>query len=557
MDGAIRRPRGGGGPGPGRFLGLVSFLALLAGAAPAAPLHRIFYGDEDVLRLDRGLLERAYGAKVHVLKGEGDPPRRPRRLRGTVLHLDPGYDAQFVVGDRNPQVEWDQLKKRIDRNFPGIGDIDDKWHEYNFLRRIGPAMAPPRMELATSFSPEPAGPAEAQAIARAVDRALKAHPRAKGGEALRERLVRLEALRLHMHGELGRSLIKVRLQNHSEGRLPKTDDDWLDTLLRYREETAPAVRRIEKRLEGSSVALQDEIFDLPWIEGRTLETMLDHPKRVVVQQMVGIDKEVRLHVVEGRILPGATFLRFYPVGQFLTPAEIAKVHRAVETGFLDRLPPAYRKICFTSDVFFETGTGRIRFLDLNTGLFSGYYFAEEDVFTTNRLAAALTGRTPPLLAELGTLEAEPMGPRKVRRIREFRRRYAPFFEGDVQEAFWDRILAHYRDRIAAAPRAATFRAALADLEAAGLDVASIYLQFFAWIQHEFPEAALAAAELETWARKIHAWDRELYTWVDGRRLAFSEEASDRPRPRRKKPRGAPRRWPRRTGSGNDDRDPEG
>jgi hypothetical protein len=104
-------------------------------AAPP-PLHRVIYADDPALRVDRRLAEQAYGAKLVVLPLTGSPPARPARLPGIVLHADVEADARWVLGERNPHVELWALKRSIPKDFPGVGDIDDKWHEYTFLTDV-------------------------------------------------------------------------------------------------------------------------------------------------------------------------------------------------------------------------------------------------------------------------------------------------------------------------------------------------------------------------------------------------------------------------------------
>lgn len=506
---------------------VAAWLLLLCPRLGARPFHRVMYADDPVLRLPRDLVERGYGAAVWVLPVEGRPPRRPVKKPGVVLHLDPASDADWVRGDHDPQVEFARLARRVSKVFRGVGDLEDKWNEYQFLGRACPDLAPPRMLRGGHFSREPSGPAEARGVAEAVERALAGQPRPSPW--LRRRLRALETLRRHIQAELGRAMVKIRRQDHSEGNVPRSDEDWLAIYLRYLRDTKPRVARIEREIQGTTLSLQEKVVYLPDIEGRVMERLLEAPDQVIAQSMIRIAKEVRVHVVEGRILEGASFLRFYPLGQYLTPGEIARVETAVREKLLAGLPEELRGLSLTPDVSIEEETGRLRILDLNAGLYSGYYFPEEDLITTNLLAAHLSGETTPLLVELAALRAAPMGPGKVAAIRGYRGRYARFLEGDVQESFWDRVLASYRELLAEDPSPARYQAALEDLLRAGLRTSSNLLQFAMEVQATWPRLRLPDEAARVWPARLHDMDPEIFVWAEDGRLRFSEERGDRQR----------------------------
>jgi hypothetical protein len=499
----------------------LALLVLLGSIAPlfaGAPFTRVVYDDDPVLKVDRALARDAFGGDILAIPTEGQAPRKPRTVAGILLHSDPAFDPDWVMGDRNPMVDYHAVKRAIPRALPGVGDIDDKWHEYRFVSRVGPEIAPPRMRLGSSFDPKPKDAAEKREVEALVAAAL-----GKRGapDVAREQVVRLELYRRRMFDALGKAIVKVRLLNHSEGRLPKTTHDWIGTYLLYVAKTKPEIERIQREIAGTSAWLQERIFNLPHIEGRTLEALLEQPGDLIVQEMIGIEKEVRMHVVEGKVLRGATFLRFYPVGQYLSRREIARIEDAMTKQFLARLPPELAKLSFTPDMVIETG-GRVRILDFNCGIESGYYWPTEDVITSNLLVERLTRAKTPLLAELDAIYAAQAGREKVERIRAFLAKYAWFRTGDVEESFWDRILAHYVEYVGENPTARRYGQALEDLKAAGLTTPTIYLQFIAECQATWPKLALPADELAALARRLHRADPEIAIDVTGHQLAWRE-----------------------------------
>ena len=447
-----------------------------------SPFLRVIYADDPALVLGRAGAERAYGAPLLIVPTGVTAPARPRGVRGTVLHLDPTEDPRWVQGDSNPMLEWAAVKERLSARFPGVGDVDDKWHEHRLLNHVAAEVAPPRTELAAVFGAEPPSADERAAAAAAV---LPYHAQAARAGVPVAELARLELLRCRMRAALGEGLLKSRTLCSSEGRLPSTADDWALQYLQYVTRARPVIERLQREVEGSSDTLESKIKDLPHVKGRVLEQLLLEPARVVVQKRLKIAKEVRVHVVEGRILAGATFLRFYPPGRYLRAREVDLVEGALKRHLLDRLPPDAARFSCSCDVVLEEATGQVTIIDLNAGLESGYYFPEEDVFTTNLLAARFTGQSTPFLDAFA--RAVVPGPRRARRLQKLFESISPITTGDVQEAFWDRVLAVVAQDVMAHPDGDTVRAVRAELAAAGLKRESIFRQFLSWVRDTFPD----------------------------------------------------------------------
>jgi hypothetical protein len=488
---------------------------------------RIVYDDDRILEQGRAFAERAYGARVHVVSTRGEAPAQPHALTGTLLHLDPLDDPAWARGESNPMLDYLALKEKLGSLY-GVGDIDDKWHEYRFLKRASPAIAPPRMELAETFAVQPISEEERRRAQAVVRRALAGRPRGESARA--DDLVRLEVVRARIHAAMGRAFLKVRDLNHSEGKLPCTDGDWVDLYVCYVSETKRAIERLEGEVAGTCATLESRITDLPHVSGRVLDLLLHNPVRVVAQAFAHIGREVRLHVVEGSVLGGATFLRFYPLGSYLSEAEATRVELAIESELLARLPPAIRRFSFSPDVMIEEGTGAVRVLDLNAGIESGYYYPEEDVLTTNLLAERFTGALTPVLVDFGHAMAQ-SGARRARAVQRMAKKLAPLFAGDVHESFWDRVLVHLVRDVAREPGAPALDAALEELVSAGVPRASIAHQLIAAVQDAHPDIVLSRECARRWVGRLNELEPAVATYVSDGRL-YATRAEPRHRPRR-------------------------
>ena len=123
-------------------LALAVVLSSFAFTAGAVEFHRIVYDDDSTLKLDRPLVEEAFGASLVELPSKGNPPRRPKSVRGVILYTDPEFDPQWVVGDRSPMGEYEKVKAAIEHSLK-LKDIDEKCDEYRFLKAVAPEIAPP------------------------------------------------------------------------------------------------------------------------------------------------------------------------------------------------------------------------------------------------------------------------------------------------------------------------------------------------------------------------------------------------------------------------------
>jgi len=501
--------------------GLWVGILLVAGCSEephsAGAFYRVVYQDDPILRIDPGLVEEAYGAKIYQVPVSGKPPKTPVSLKGTVLHVAL-EDQDWVRGERNPMIDFMELKCRISEEFPDIRDISDKWDEYRFLQKTTTTTTPMEMLRGSDFQPAPTQ-AQRDAIAQRVKEtaaSLKITQKKILADA-----VRVEILRGAIEDRLGRSILKIRLANHSEGHLPMTDGDWITLYLKYASETAPRVEAIAKALTGSQ-DLQDKIVDLPHISGRVLETLLNSPDEVIAQKMMKKGQELRLHVFEGKVIEGATFLRFYHLGEFAAPELIGDMENAIRTDFLDRLPENLKKFDHTSDVAWDEESQRPRIIDFNDGIESGYYWPEEDFITTNLLARAITGASTPVLDRLAAFQQAKLGPAKLGLLKGLLARYRPFLEGDVLEAFWDRVLANYQQVLRSDPTPETLAIILDQFYQAGLKKATIYHQFLSEAQRE---VKLGPAVALLWKDRLNALDAKLDTHLQDHFLIVTQKGT--------------------------------
>jgi len=474
-----------------RFACWLAFLLLgFSFSASAGPIvYRVIYEDDPILKQDRALIEKAYGAKLYIIPPSGQPPKSPVVLEGVVLPVDPVEDVKWVVGTQNPNLRFEKIQNRIQGELlfaiPDMKDIQEKWDEYRFLEKVAREVMPPEMHLGSEFDPASL-PAE---IRTQVETRVKQLMVSFGLKdvALESDLVRLESIRHLVNERMGKSIFKVRDFSHSEGKLPKSHKDWAQIFLDYHLTSRDQVKQLEKEVRGTSRSLDHEVVDLPNIEGRALEVLLREPSRTIVQKMISIQTEVRLHIVEGEILEGATFLRYYVFGKYLSREEMEKIHGVIRSELLPQLTRRFGKFSCTPDVVIESGTGRVRILDLNSDLQSGYFYPEEDLFTTNLLAARYSGEKTELLRDWDHVLEGRMAGDLAERARAFLQKYRPFVNEYNEGAFWDRVLLIYMDELRTEPTSERFAKALFQLARIGLRNSEIFYQFIREAQDRWPE----------------------------------------------------------------------
>ena len=495
--------------------------------------QKLGHGPDRSKELAKERMEEAYGSDLILMPFDNDtiapPGGKKIKVEGTFL-LSSYDDENWVETEKGKNIAQDflDLKRlmvaKMKVRFPDMKNISDKWDEYRFVSTLFPDAAPPEMHVATDFIDEKKIP---NGIKERVRASVKEVLRKKGlaaeheDEIVKIELVRaqmnfwlnktylLEDLKLAVGEKAQRAILKNRELNHSEGKLPKTDKNWAELFADYiKSGTRDKIKKIENEGAGG---FAEAILELPFREGFVLQTILHKPKDIIAQHMIELQREVRIHIVAGQILPDATFLRFYHINEYLPKEDKDKIHEAVERNFLAKLDPVTERPFFfcTPDVVIEKGTGMVRLLDFNDGIDSGYYEPDEDMFTTNQLAYFYRGEDdkPRYLKIFDNFaEISISDPQKLDSLKQFIDRSHHFMEGDVLNAYWDRITGSYLDQLAAlkdeTTKGAEFITALRHFEAAGLKEPEIFLQFIAHFQDDNADRKVSRAALREWKDKL-------------------------------------------------------
>jgi len=520
------------------------FAFFLAQSVLATDLYRVIYSDDPIRAhvkngRDFGIerdaqVEAAYGSRYVVVNAD-KKPKEPILVPGVLVNTAEDDDAWVKAELPQNNVGYNFDKK--------MSDLGGKFSEYQFVIRHTPKqgrnLAPPKMiegntilkksllsdeELATWRQIDDLNTREARAFRSLITKKVEAVSPEKL-EDIKNSIMK------YMGGD---SILKPNFRNHSEGNVPKAkaSKNWAASWEGYIKTTRPKIEQKLRELENkkSSESLQTFIFDWDFIEAKVLEELLLDPQSVVIQKMIDISKEVRVHIVRGKILEGATFLRMYPLGQYLTKAEINNIEKNVNSLFLNNLP---KDILFTSssDIAIEKGTGKMYLLDLNPGYYSGYFFPEEDLFTTHRLAKSFTKTDSAFLRRFEDFKNTPMGDpseEKLRLLKKIRKDYDKFIFGKDKfayehESFWDRVTRHYIDDVLSKnPTADELDLILSHYEAVPLKVTSIYYQLLNEVQ-EKTDVRLPQIRLAYWKKKFLEWNDSVAVTIENDKLVVKEK----------------------------------
>jgi len=487
---------------------LLILLAFCFFSYAEVPFHRTIYEDDPKLKeLGIEVLKEAYGAdSLIILPPQGTPPPKPKILPGVILHTDSFYDPDWVIGSlkTDPIIRSNKIERLINDDL-GLKDIDGKFDEFIFLSKFAQNIAPPDTEFISAFKEEALSQSSIEKIRTLVETHKSELSKTNiNTESLISQCLKLEAIRLSIQRSFGKSILKRNISFHSEGKLPKTIDDWPSLYLFYVLKTKPQIKQLTESLSSSSVPIEDKIIDLPFIEGGVLEAVLETPQEVVAQKMVKIGVEVRVHIVNGRILDGGTLLRYFELGEYLDPEKLELIHRTLEKEFLEKVRRHYSDFSASPDVIIEADSGKIRIIDLNCGLESGYYYPEEDIFTTNLIAEYFSKRKPRFLQMFDEFQKAPDSFSRIRILRSILKRYKPFITENSESAFWDRVWQIYRKRLYANPSQELFHNILQEMYQAGLHSPWFFYEYISEIENSLPKAKLTNQRAEFWIKKLNA-----------------------------------------------------
>lgn len=323
-----------------------------------------------------------YGTEVLYT---GDATAHPTRVEGTVWHSNL-KEAQYFVGTRNPVIAQGSLFALIENN---------KWEEAKLLMEYAPDAFPRTENLATLI------------------KTLRLD-----GTASESRLLTLLSQALRERYPDGFFLKPVAGFN-AVGTFPTEKSDFASVYEAYLRDVKPVIQRRLAETHGDTDTVHLELKGLPNYSGRVLEDLLARPKTVIVQAKIQaavgswlhtpegrkpLLAEYRVHVVEGKVLKGATQTRWEDA-RAVSEEAFARVD-AFAQSVIDRLPPAMRKMCFGMDVM-QTRNGLYQVIELNPGGESGYLYPDTDVWVTQLLAARYHGGHTELLDEFKRFSEAP------------------------------------------------------------------------------------------------------------------------------------------------------
>jgi hypothetical protein len=410
------------------ILRLVGLPETHGAAADAVPFYRVTYAEEPDPALRR-VLEDLHGAPLLFDDGSA-PPSSPRRVRGAVLHNDMLEDPLRFTGARNPALDASRAH----------AELADRWAEHQLLVSAAPELAPERI-LASE---------------------LGDFPRRQESGDPRPRLAALGA-RLGERFPSG-WLMKPRRGFGSDGRLPTHEHDLLALWSTFEAETVPARDALRARISDPDRLIEALYEDVEGAEALPLEEFLRDPSSVLVEAWIEHQEELRLHIVEGEILDGATTTRWWREGPPPEREVLRRAERALEP-LLSHCP----RLSCSPDLLLTAGTpGGFRLIDLNPGIESGMYYPENDLFIAQRLAEHFLGRPTPYLAALRRFERAPLS-KKLPLARALIERAGRWAKETGAFGLFDRIVLGYIDAARTPATCAEARRQLAALQHEGLD----------------------------------------------------------------------------------------
>jgi hypothetical protein len=538
-----------------RFLaGLCLALLVLCPLASAEQkVTRILYANDSML-LDKDgkplkgealsermqLLRDAYGTELFVIDyvNEG-PPEKPVKLEGIVLHNDSTPktgDQMWVVGDRNPSLDFRRVRKQVSSRWKSIKDLDEKYDGYRFIEKVVPDNGAPKMKLGSAFTRGALSEEVTASVEAHVDETLRKYgvdPAA--AKELRGKAVRIGKIRERINQDLGTSFVKVRDLNHSEGKLPKSDKDWVDLFVYYTLNVKAKVLEAERKADEEGASLPELLVEIDRVEGRVLDVFLENPSNIIAQKKAALHRETRLHFIEGKVMPDSVFLRFYQMNEYLPRHE----KKALESFMRDVFSPGLvnagidpAKFSMTPDLVIVKEPGLeealakakrgdyaalypfIRVLDENVDMQSGYLYPQEDLFTTGQYGLLFSGKKSRFLEEFEEYKQLPVGKKRSARLGEILKKYAAFMTGDVAQAFWDRVISHDMELLAENPSPELLDAMLTEMRQAKQEVESIYMQLIHEAQDLSPKLRLPAHRARYWQEFLNDLDPEVDTFID-------------------------------------------
>jgi hypothetical protein len=353
--------------------------------------------------LDR--LFEAGGGKVlyeQDLEALRDQLGKKMRVSGAVLHRR-RTGTDYLKGDVN--LTSNKAARKIHEALR-----NDKWREYELINKVAPGVMGRSENIKDilarmGYDKIPIDPAEQAKMLKALQAELKArYP--KG------------------------FLLKDTRSAETGGLFPTEKDDFNKLLQRWLKSGYHADKeKALKELASQGIdhftseyrkALKRKYIDT--YSGRVLEKLLDNPELVMVQEKLPLEqgsllgrlvgkftgnpstKEMRVHVVNGVVVPELVVPRFDPM-MLITGRKHMRQAEAVANKIIKNLPKEYRRATFAMDItpVRNPRTGKIEYkvIETNPSGVSGMFYARNNPIAGFKLYRAFTGRHSRPVAAMG------------------------------------------------------------------------------------------------------------------------------------------------------------
>jgi hypothetical protein len=275
---------------------------------------------------------------------------------------------------------------------------ENKWKEYKYIEQHAPGALPKTENL------------------QAVLKSLKINklPKASG-----KRLEMLQALETELKKRYRNGFIlKPTDGSQSAGIFPSEKHNFQELYTEYKNQG------LDKKLRGLN---KSDNWDRDWARlrsrpgfaGRVLDEVMRNPSRVIVQHKLPLEnvslpgkimstltnrpmtKELRVHVVNGRVVPDLVSSRYFHPLRGITDRKMFDEAGHYAQNIVDRLPK-HQRGNFAMDVAPLQGGG-FTLIESNPGGASGMLHPENSPLNAWRLRKAMTGSYGPAAAATGAL----------------------------------------------------------------------------------------------------------------------------------------------------------
>jgi hypothetical protein len=325
-------------------------------------------------------------------------------LPGAVHHSDRAFSnvvsgaGENLAANKGTRDIYDRIK-------------NDKWREYQFFQRYAPGAMGRSQNLA-------------QVMREIGYDKLPIDPK--------ERLAFLNKLETHLKSKYGKGfLLKDTLSAETGGAFPTEKTNFSDLYQRYLKADPKAkaqqlieeqgkgldptaLKALKKRIRAQMTKEHADVYS-----GRVFEKMFADPTKAMVQEKLPLTEgsmfgklfgkltnrpatqEMRLHVVNGALVPSMTIPRFDP-SMYITGRKQMRGAEEYARGLLAKMPKKYRSGTFAMDIAPLKGGG-YGLIESNPSGVSGFYNPEKMPIIGPIMHKAFTGQHSRAVA--GTLAA--------------------------------------------------------------------------------------------------------------------------------------------------------